>query len=727
MRHFTWFAVLALVGVAWAQDSFPDAKVTYTTVAVAPRQALAEISAKTGVQLQSTPIMDREVLVLRLKDAPLGEVMRKIAGATAGAWEKKGYIYYLVADMTKRQQEAATAQQKYVEGIAKRLQKMREEMAKAKEPPVKTGGADDADDMMGFLSMGESSIQKMVVALGAAAIAQVPEGGRIVYASQPTRMQRALPGNVAALIGEFIAEYNKQAIADKQSDDDLAGAPPEAAAFLEIFKPKKREVIKGNPAKVLVALERSNGMFGGVKLEVKLFDGNGVVLAAQSSQVSVDMPFDPEEFGKPAPAPTKPSPKIELSPVSKELFNAGRSFSSMGGASNLKLSPALMAAFADPVAHDPLSFIDSEGLIAVAENRDRQLVADLPDDLLSFWQNLKAKGDLTVDSFLAGLKDGDATVLTDADGWLVVSPGQPVEARADRTDRYALRTLIQAAQRQGYVSLDDLSAYALKNDSPMDGAPASTAYIMIFAPNAVQGSMMGSTDWDLLRLYGNLSLAQRQTLKDGGRVGFGQLPPAAQNLLNQMLFGAKTNLQVETNQPKKDSDPLMDMMMSQISRFGRGDGGGDYRTEPTEVMPQGLPPAGYLQVAFTSEPIAMAQTVSTDFGRNFALSPLELGLFKFFKEDPSMAEMAGELPTFDDMKVGVRSVWNFSLVVASQVDQKGTLNDDRIPKDAPVYKMGALPDDFQKRIDDMAVKMKKNPFWSAIGKMGGMGRQTPPP
>lgn len=727
MRRFSFIAILALAGAVWAQDAFPDVKVTYTTVAVTPRQALAEISAKTGVQLQSTPTMDREVLVLRLKDAPLGDAMRKIAQATAGAWEKKGEIYYLIADMTKRQQEAATAQQKYAEGIAKRLQKMREEMTKAKQPPTKTAGADDADDFMGFLSMGESSLQKMVVALGASAIAQVGEGGRVVYATQPNRMQRPLPGAVSSLIGEFIVEYNKQAVADKQSEGDLSGAPPEAAAFLEMFKQPKREVVKGNPAKTLVILERREGMFGGVKLEVKLFDQNGVVLANQSSQISVDMPFDPKDYGKPAPAPTKPSPKIELSPVSKELFTVGQSFSSMGAASNLKLSPELMAAFADPVARDPLSFVDSEGLIAVAENRDRQLVADLPDDLLSFWGNLKAKGDLTIDSFLDGLKEDDATVIEDADGWMVVSPGQPVEARADRTDRFALRTLIQAAQRQGYVSLDDVAAYALKNDSPMDGAPASTAYIMVFAPNAIQAGMMGSTDWDLLRLYGNLSAVQRQNLKEGGRVGFGQLSPAAQSLLTQMLFGAKTALQVDTNQPKKESDPLMDMMMSQMSRFGQGGGGGDFRTEPTEAMPQGLPPAGYLQVAFSSEPIAMAQTISTDFGRNFALSSMELGLFKFFKEDPSMSEVAGELPTFDDLKIGVRSVWNFSLVVAPQVSQKGTLNDDRIPKDAPVYKLDALPEDFRKRIDDMAAKMKKNPVWSAIGKMGGMGRQVPPP
>jgi hypothetical protein len=166
--------------------------------------------------------------------------------------------------------------------------------------------------------------------------------------------------------------------------------------------------------------------------------------------------------------------------------------------------------------------------------------------------------------------------------------------------------------------------------------------------------------------------------------------------------------------------------MTSMSRFTGGNDN-DYRTEPTEIMPNGLPSDGFVSVNFSSEPVAQPQTMSTDLGRGSVLGPMELGMFKYFKEDPNMAQIGGQMPTFDDMKVGTRSIYDFSFNVAPQVSQKGSLHDDKIAKDAQTFKMGSLPSDFQKRIDDFAAMMKKNPLWGAIGRMGGLGQRAMPP
>jgi hypothetical protein len=261
----------------------------------------------------------------------------------------------------------------------------------------------------------------------------------------------------------------------------------------------------------------------------------------------------------------------------------------------------------------------------------------------------------------------------------------------------------------------------------MEGAPASMSYIMLFAPGAMQQGMMGTVNWDLLRLYGMFDATQKQALRRGTRLPYGQLSPGEQTQVTKMLFGPDESLTIENRQNgpnQKKEDPFTEMMMSQMSRF-MGGNESDFRTEPTEVMPSGLPPDGFIQVNFTSEPVGQPQTMSTDFGRGMALGPMELGLFKFFKDDPQMSQLGGQMPTMDDIKVGQRSIYNFSFYVAPSVCQKQTLNDDVIPKDAPVYKMTNLPADFQKRIDDMAVAMKNNPMWKMIGTMGGQ-RGVPP-
>lgn len=720
MRRFASFALLLLCGSAVAQD----AKVTYSTVAVSAKKAIADLAEKTGKKLACSPAMEREVLILNLHDAPLDKVMAEIANVTSGTWTQEGDITYLSTNGSVRAGEEQKAADHLSGQIDAFLKKQQDTMAKAaKEAGDQSVNA--AAAMFGMMG-NSSSLMKLAFAIGAKQLA-VSEGGRVVFSTNPTGMQKSLPSAAGPIIADYVTEHNKMAVMAKQDEPAKIDSDENMSALMDLFgsRMKKPQPITAPPAKALVVASR-RGLFGGLTLELKLYDANGKVLASSTMPIMVDMPFDPETIGKPAPAPKTQGKDIELSPVAQELYKAGNSFGVMGGSSNLKLSAAALDAMKDPVEHDPLSFVYSEGLIAVSKDRNEQLVADLPDGMLSFFGNLTAKGKLTQDSFLKDLQGDDKGHVQEANGWLIVSPDNPVKSRKERADRFALRALIRAAQANGYASLDVLAEYATKNESPLEGAPATASYVMLFAPNAVQQSMMGMTNWDVLRLYGYLSSGQRQSLRQGARLPFSSLSPDQQKQLNKMLFGADETLMVENrgpNQPKQD--PITEMIMSQVQRFGGGNET-DFRTEPTEVMPSGLPSNGFISVNFTSEPIAQPQTMSTDFGRMSTVGPMELGLFKFFKEDPAMSQISGSLPTLDDLKVGTRSVYNFTFAVAPNVVQKQTLNDDTIPKDAPVYKITNLPSDFQKKIDEMAVNMKKNPIWKMVGAMGGFNKGVPP-
>ncbi|MBC8063559.1 MAG: hypothetical protein H7Y17_01915, partial [Chlorobia bacterium] len=154
--------------------------------------------------------------------------------------------------------------------------------------------------------------------------------------------------------------------------------------------------------------------------------------------------------------------------------------------------------------------------------------------------------------------------------------------------------------------------------------------------------------------------------------------------------------------------------------------GGDYKTEPTEVMPNGLPGEGYLELKLTLDSIAKPTgNVPAMFG-NAVLGADELAMLKMFKDMPGMEQMAALMPVIDDLRLGERSVYEFKFTVAEGVWMEQTLNDDKINAKSPVVKMANLPAAFAKKIDDRLAAFKKLPFFDPAF-IGGGNRGVPPP
>jgi len=245
-------------------------------------------------------------------------------------------------------------------------------------------------------------------------------------------------------------------------------------------------------------------------------------------------------------------------------------------------------------------------------------------------------------------------------------------------------------------------------------------YMMIFAPNAIQSGMAGTVNWDMLRFYGSLSTLQRKNLVDGSKMTFSQCTPAQLASVRQMAFGPDEALEAEDPNAKKP-----DFEMPQIwRRLFSAAAGGDYRTEPTEVMPNGLPSEGYVELHFTNETIAKpAGNLPAMFG-NAVLGADELALLKMFRESESMQQFAAMMPNIEEMRLGQRSIYEFKFTVAQGVTMSHNLNDDRVDANGPIVKSANLPADFQKLIEQRLVMMKKIPFFDPAF-LGG--RQVIPP
>jgi hypothetical protein len=247
-------------------------------------------------------------------------------------------------------------------------------------------------------------------------------------------------------------------------------------------------------------------------------------------------------------------------------------------------------------------------------------------------------------------------------------------------------------------------------------------YIMLFAPGAVQQGFGGMVSWDMLRLFASLTPGQRQGLTSGSQIPFNALSPQAKGYLTKLLFGADTDIVVESQKPKSDA-----FQMPTFVRRMFGGSKGDYRSEPTEIMPNGLPGNGYVTLNVTKSHVAK---MAGDKGFNpmgaGAMGSEELALVRFFKEDPNMSQLAGGfMPSLDELRLGTRTIYDFKFYVAPDVMMAQSLNDNAISKDAPVVKFSSLPSEFQKEIDQKMAEIKKFPFFDPSFLMGGK-KNIPP-
>jgi hypothetical protein len=284
---------------------------------------------------------------------------------------------------------------------------------------------------------------------------------------------------------------------------------------------------------------------------------------------------------------------------------------------------------------------------------------------------------------------------------------------------------MQTVEKKTIPTLDNVAAYATRAPSPMEGG-LGQVYVMMLVPGAFAQSMSGFTNWDALRFYGLLSPDSRRTLAGGGRIPYAMLTQAQSAQVAKMVFGMMANLSVEDPNKKSEENGMMSMLMM----FGMGMSGGDFRTEPTEIMPNGLPGDGYVSANVVSDFFASPVMEGDDAtaGPLSVLGSEELAIFKMLREDKNYSQMAGFMPKIDRVKVGERSVWNLAFHVAPQTAMRTVLNDNRMPQNAKTVAMSDLPPAFQQRIAAKLEEVKKSPLGAIGGMMGaGGGAGTPPP
>ena len=112
-----------------------------------------------------------------------------------------------------------------------------------------------------------------------------------------------------------------------------------------------------------------------------------------------------------------------------------------------------------PELYDPLSYMQSDELLALAASLGKPIVADVPDDVPSAAVQVGFK-DSTVNKVMQVLDSGETLSRMADDRFLVIKPAHPVDSRMNRANRSSLAALLKAGGAQLVPRLDDFAAYA---------------------------------------------------------------------------------------------------------------------------------------------------------------------------------------------------------------------------------------------------------------------------
>ncbi len=309
-----------------------------------------------------------------------------------------------------------------------------------------------------------------------------------------------------------------------------------------------------------------------------------------------------------------------------------------------------------PDLYDPLSFISTDELLAYSKASGKQLVADVPDNFGSGVSLSIYRAHPTVESVVEDVNAGTTVCVMPDDSFAVVRSTYPFEARDKRFDRSALALLLHKAEEKPIPSLDDFSEYALHAPNPMAN-PISGMYILWFVPNLINE---GQDYWQMLRFYGRLSQSSRSTLGTTGKINLGSLSVAEKQSLEEITYGEFAELMPDD--PNRDPwatfaefSPDQDESPTQ-----------DYREEPTEVAPSGLPSDGYLELKQRIRPFAVgvAEGYSSFLGgTGFGIENMAvLGKLR----SRSARQVATMDPSIPSLKLGTQTDMSFTLHLAPE-------------------------------------------------------------
>ena len=630
--------------------------VTFDKPAMPLARLLPALGRSAGVDLAAAGNVAKDVALIKVKDAPLGEILRRLAEEDGAEVEatKTGFRIVKTPASERKERQAALAGRVAslrlaLDQTAKSLALPADEAAYralypklAADAKANRGGGwvrSGTDTPRARMPLNRAAM-RAVQAIPVEILADLQEGDRIVYSSRPTRLQRPMPA-LNAIMKSFAKEQGAWAAA-------AAKSPPVEPGDYTEDPFRNVAALDGPPGRAVLTLSRGNSADAAL-VRIVMLDARGEDLGMASYGIaSREMQDGMAELQK----PTDPTP-VPTSPETRTLMEG---LPRMGGGGAPVATPAAVALLSQPETRDPLSFGATDLVRDMAG--ERPLVAVLPDP--AWLSGLLAPG---------GLKRSDRGFLgslvaaREDDGWLLVHPREPETARRNRVDRAALGRFVRTVVAQRRVPLDAYAAYAwTASEAPSD-------VVGVFVAMMLEGGTFNpDVDWRVLRLYGSLSPTDRQTMVAGGKKGWATLSKAQRSLASWIVNHGVGSLQGEVGREY----PSINLMMEPTELFAAGYDGLEIGLSKREDSPL----------------LCDSTTKNVRMGWRRIIEPGSVGDYLAMPDGPN----------FDRYGVARRTTYGLSVSARKGVSTGAQL-EDVVPPTAPLRPLSELPEPIRTAIE----------------------------
>jgi len=706
-----------------------DQTVSATVRAMPAPKAIAELAKQTGVPLTAMQSVKDDVLIIRVKDVPLGVLMDKIATTIHAGWEKDGDGYRLVrTDAMRRQEEAMDVVEEtklYEAGIQAKRKALDVlgvlDDKKATYVVQRLKAIHDRMDPNGVFvsnndwrstqevtdqSPANRALLRVCAMLKAEDLAKLPYNKRIVYSTQPTRMQVQMPGNMSQIMADFKRETALMADANSR----IMGGAERSWMFGDQSLYGQSA---GVPTKVLLSAFK-NPYFGGIQLQLQIANEKGKLMGTANSNFSRDY----EAMSKTMAAENNQKEEpIKLSPDSEALRDKMSVLIRPNATPAGPLPADVLAKVLKPEDNDPLSFVVTDVLFEVARAKNLNLVAAPPDIALMAMTAMPATKPSAALTMLTMPELGGVV----ADGWLTEEAPTQSQFRSDRIDRPSLGNLLRAAMKKGKLTIDDAAAFALKNGSDQ------TAWLLsVFLATLGQAdARFQGWNWDALRLYGTFTPSQSRTFQAKQPLSLQALTPQQQAIVHKMVFDSQyVNLNMAPQVQMAGGNQQED-----FEAFYNGLG-----REPTEAMPNGIPFDGTLTVEFQRDSVVFLGNVDGNpqwmTNRAFTATELAWEVYQRERKDlfPWMSDSNQGPVKFDKLRLGDRLLVNMTFKFTKVLTMATSLQENTYGE-GQEFSISNLPDSFKKAYEtayNQQVEQYKNMKPGQFGGGGGQKQNIPP-
>lgn len=694
--QLTLAALLALGGASLAQDL--NKKLDYKTVAIPLSKALGDLSKQAGVGLYADASLASEPIVLRLKDVTTQQAMDRLASAMSAEWRKSpdGYELWRSPDLlTKLESQAMQVRSAL-------LKKALDEKIKATQAD-KPFTADDADKLAQKINKTYEAASKgtegqewaevyrmkdnypdqrvlwrVVSRLDLSTLAGIGAGDRVVLSNLPTHMQRQISAELGDLGDQFKEEHNLFAAACQKLP-----APVEDNEGPSIDEDAKT-TMKAAPTRFVLVAERAE-YEDGLALQLLAFDADNHLLQSISGDLSRTSPMDrtmDAERAKLAKQ-VQNEPDIAVSPLTAQMLKFVRSIDGEQGMPN-PVTDDVRQVLSHPEQLDPLATAASEAFLGVAEHRGENLVF-YPDDTMFMVAMYAGKEGVFKPSLVMQTVTGMSEILpntvTEADGWLVMGPKDPLETLSGRTNRQMFGVYLRACAASGTAPLAEtaqLAGTVRGKTFPMLVMLVS----MLLDPSSMMSA--GQTDLNALRLYASLSPDQVRRLEDKQTVSFAELDSQQLGLVYRYVYSSASLPMTMTKDEVAEPGPPTPAQM-----------------EPTEALPNGLPADGALSLSIDSSKIYFAKMSFNSFKLTM---PMDMNMLAaMLSSDDKTSAFTPELLSVEP---GLDRSLHLKLAVGLKQAIEAVIKQTVHTPGGPWTK-DSLPDDLKKEIAKAKLQMQQ--------------------